>query len=57
MSLICLEKVGIDASELPSSDTKARALLLSIDSFYLDEHGILCRLWTPGKRRAKSLCT
>ena len=29
----------------------------SIDSFYLDEHGILCHLWTPGKRRAKSLCT
>ena len=47
----------LEASELPSSDTKARALLLSIDSFYLDEHGILCRLWTPGKRRAKSLCT
>eukprot|EP00795_Rhopilema_esculentum_P005471 gene5471-biopygen457 len=47
----------LETSELPSSDNKARALLLSIDSFYLDEHGILCHLWTPGKRRAKSLCT
>ena len=47
----------LETSELPSSDTKARTLLLSIDSFYLDEQGILCHLWTPGKRRAKSLCT
>ena len=47
----------LETSQLPEHDPKARALLLSIDSFYLDENGILCHLWTPGKRRAKSLCS
>ena len=30
-------------------------MLLAIDSYYLNEHGILCHLWTPGKRRIQSL--
>ena len=47
----------LESSELPESDSKARALLLSIDSFYLDSNGILCHLWSPGKRCVKSLCT
>ena len=47
----------LESSELPESDSKARALLLSIDSFYLDSNGILCHLWSPGKCRVKSLCT
>ena len=47
----------LESSELPESDSKARALLLSIDSFYLDSNGIFCHLWSPGKRRVKSLCT
>ena len=47
----------LESSELPTIYSKARALLLSIDSFYLDENGILCHLWTPGKCRAKSLCS
>ena len=47
----------LESSELPESDSKARVLLLSIDSFYLDSNGILCHLWSPGKRRVKSLCT
>ena len=47
----------LELSELAVNDSKARALLLSIDSFYLDENGVLCHLWSPGKRRVKSLCT
>ena len=47
----------LESSELPTSDSKASALLLSIDSFYLDANGILCHLWSTGKRRVKSLCT
>ena len=31
-------------------------MLLSIDSFFLNDHGILCHLWIPGKRRVKGLC-
>ena len=31
------------------------SLLLSIDSYYLDENGILCHLWSAGKRRQHSL--
>ena len=46
----------LESHELPSDDKKARSLLLSIDSFFLNDHGILCRLWTPGKRRIQRLC-
>ena len=47
----------LEVATLPASDTKARSLLLSIDSYYLDENGILCHLWSPGKRRAQSICS
>ena len=47
----------LESSELPVNVSKAPALLLSIDSFYLDENGVLCHLWSPGKRKVKSLCT
>ena len=47
----------LESRVLPVQDERARALLLSVDSYYLDENGILCHLWTPGKRRAKSLCS
>ena len=45
----------LEFSTLPINDNKARSLLLTIDSYYLDENGILCHLWTPGKRRAQTL--
>ena len=46
----------LESNELPSDDKKARSMLLSIDSFFLNDHGILCHLWTPGKRRVQRLC-
>ena len=45
----------LEFSTLPVSDNKARSLLLTIESYYLNENGILCHLWTPGKRRAQTL--
>eukprot|EP00795_Rhopilema_esculentum_P001289 gene1289-biopygen9980 len=45
----------LETSQLPSSDTQARNLLLTIDSYYLDERGLLCHWWTPGKRHVHSL--
>ena len=47
----------LEVATLPASDAKARSLLLSIDSYYLDENGILCHLWSPGKRRVHSICS
>ena len=44
----------LEFSTLPISDN-TRSLLLTIDSYYLDENSILCHLWTPGKRRAQTL--
>ena len=45
----------LETTELPGSDSQARALLFSIDSYYLDEHDVLCHLWAPGKRKQQSL--
>ena len=45
----------LETFHLPFQDAKALSLQLSIDSLYLDENGILCHLWTPGKRRAQTL--
>eukprot|EP00794_Sanderia_malayensis_P014549 gene14549-16052_t len=45
----------LESKELPSNDLKARSILLTIDSYFINEHGILCHLWTPGGRRVKSL--
>ena len=45
----------LEHATLPIEDSHARSILLSIDSFYLNEDGILCHLWTPGKRHVKSL--
>ena len=46
----------LESKELPSDDKTARSLVLSIDSFFLNEHGILCHLWSPGKRRVQRIC-
>ena len=47
----------LEASRLPLQDNRARSLLLSIDSFYLDENGNENEnhLWSPGKRRVHTL--
>ena len=45
----------LESATLPIEDSHARSILLSIDSFYLNEDGILFHLWTPGKRHVKSL--
>ena len=45
----------LETSTLPVNDAKARSLLFSIDSYYLDENGILCHLWSPKKLKQQSL--
>ena len=45
----------LEHEDLPSTDVKARSLLLSIESYYLDENGLLCHFWSPGKRKHQSL--
>ena len=45
----------LETANLPACDAKARSILLSIDSYYLDENGILCHLWAPGKGKIPSL--
>ena len=47
----------LETAELPLDDSEARFLLLQIDSYYLDDNGILCHLWTPGKRHVQPLCS
>ena len=47
----------LETSELPTEDKEARSLLLQIDSYYLDGNGLLCHLWTPGKRHLQALCS
>ena len=42
---------------LPSKDSSARALLLSVDSYFLDKDGILCHVWVPNKRRPMGMYT
>ena len=46
----------LESNELPPDDKKLRSLLLPIDSFFLNDHRILCDLWSPGKRRDQQLC-
>ena len=45
----------LESNQLPHDNRVARTLLLHIDDFYLDDDGILCHLWYPGKRRAGHL--
>ena len=47
----------LECSLLPDDNNKARTLLLTVDSYYLDENGVLCHLWTPSKRHVQSLCS
>ena len=45
----------LEAAQLPLDNSDARTLLLSIDSYYLDENGLLHHLWSPSKRRVTSI--
>ena len=45
----------LEDAQLPLGNSEARTLLLSIDSYYLDESGILFHLWSPSKRRVTSI--
>ena len=47
----------LETAEVPIEDQAARSLLLQSDSYYLDGNGLLCHLWTPGKRHLQSLCS
>ena len=40
---------------MPNDNRVARTLLLRVDDFYLNDDGILCHLWYPGKRKAGHL--
>eukprot|EP00794_Sanderia_malayensis_P011456 gene11456-12653_t len=40
----------LEKSVLPTDNHRARSILLLADSFYLTEQGVLCHLWSPGKR-------
>ena len=44
-----------ESNQLPLDSCVARTLLLHIDEFYLNDDGILCHLWYPGKRKAGHL--
>ena len=45
----------LESNQLPLEDSIARTLLLQIDDFYLDDNGLLCHIWYPGKRHAGRL--
>ena len=47
----------LECSLVPDDNNKARTLLLTVDTYYLDENGVLCHLWTPSKRHVQSLCS
>ena len=36
---------------LPTHNQSVKALLHTIDDYYLDQEGLLCHIWTPGKGR------
>lgn len=36
---------------VPLNNQSAKALLHTIDDYYLDQDGLLCHIWTPGKGR------
>ena len=50
-----LQHQDADLFDIISYLDDIRLLLLSTDSYYLDENGILCHLWPPGKGKAQSL--
>ena len=41
----------LEWEELPANNKKAKALLHTIDQYYLDPDGLLCHIWFPGNHR------
>ena len=41
----------LEWEELPANNKKAKALLHTIDQYYLDSDGLLCHIWFPGNHR------
>lgn len=37
----------LETEELPSNGVAAKAIMHSIDDYYLDPNGLLCHLWVP----------
>lgn len=44
----------LETEELPSSGAAAKAIVHSIDDYYLDPNGLLCHLWVPKGRRIQA---
>ncbi len=47
----------LEINKLPSDEQSARAILHTIDDVYLDQDGIICHIWTPGKGRLSTPCS
>ena len=45
----------LKTDQLPATATSARAIMHSIDNYYLDPDGLLCHLWVSKGRRVPSL--
>lgn len=41
----------LETEQLPSKNAAVRAIMHSIDNYYLDSDGLLCHLWVPNGRR------
>ena len=45
----------LESSRLPNTSAEARAIMHSIDDYYLDPYGLLCHLWVPKGQRVPSI--
>ena len=45
----------LETEELPTNTSLAQKLFHQIDDCYLDDHGLLCHLWTPTGRRRRNV--
>ena len=45
----------LESSRLPNTSAEARAIVHSIDDYYLDPDGLLCHLWVPRGRRVPGI--
>ena len=45
----------LEKESLPNNSAAAKAVLHSIDNYYLDPDGLLCHIWVPGGRRVPGI--
>lgn len=45
----------LEKESLPNNSAAAKAVLHSIDNYYLDPDGLLCNIWVPGGRRVPGI--